>query len=90
MAGCALITARRALVAGSPRPKAETGRTAAVVFGGAPSSFLFRFRTSYTSPTKMSLICIKWFLAENTFFATADPKTPLALIFLVVALSPLL
>ncbi|HMD68474.1 MAG TPA: hypothetical protein VKF42_06290 [Chitinivibrionales bacterium] len=28
-AGCCLTTAHRALVAGSPRPKAETGRTAA-------------------------------------------------------------
>jgi hypothetical protein len=28
IAGCALTTARRTLVAGSPRPKAETGRRA--------------------------------------------------------------
>ena len=48
---CFLTTARRALVAGSPRPKADdpwkhpkgwTVRTAAAVFGGAPrSSFEF-------------------------------------------------
>ncbi|HMD67293.1 MAG TPA: hypothetical protein VKF42_00345 [Chitinivibrionales bacterium] len=39
-AGCCLTTARRALVAGSPRPAAETGRTADDVFGGAPRSSL--------------------------------------------------
>ena len=44
-AQCCLTTARRAFVAGSPRPKAETGRTAAAVFGGAPkSSFQIRRR----------------------------------------------